>query len=119
MLPRRPVPVPPVTGPTTTADVQALVSRVRGAIRVVLTPMPDVVARLDTTGRVKVVYLDCDSPPEDQCWALREVIRVLALGPAASGAAVPAPRMRLVHPGKQKAPHLAVRGFPGRGRYKD
>jgi hypothetical protein len=84
------------TGPTTSADVRALVAGLEGAVHVVFTPMRDVVARLDTTGRVKVLYLDCDSPPEDHRWALWEVLRFLALGPGATDAAVPAPRLRLV-----------------------
>lgn len=97
MLPLSPVTtLPTVTGPTTTADVQALVTSLEGALQVVFTPMPDTVARLDTTGPVKVLYLDSDSPPEDHCWALWEVLRFLALGAGALHAAIPAPRMRLV-----------------------
>lgn len=94
-------PVTPRPGTTATslnthADVLALVVSLESWIHVVFTPMSDVVARLDTTGRMKVLYLDCDSPPEDHCWAIWEVLRFLALGPAAVGAAIPAPRMRLV-----------------------
>lgn len=85
-----------VTGLTTDADVQALVAGLESAIHVVFTPMSDVVARLDTSGRVKVLYLDCDSPPEDHRWALWDVLRFLALGLGATNAAVPAPRLRLV-----------------------
>ncbi|MCO1655522.1 hypothetical protein [Pseudonocardia humida] len=85
-----------VTGATTSADVRALIAGLGSAIHVVFTPMPDVVARLDTTGPVKVLYLDRDSPPEDHRWALWEVLRFLALGLAATDAAVPAPRLRLV-----------------------
>lgn len=84
------------TGATTGADVQALLASLEGALHVVFTPMPDVVARLDTSGPVKVLHLDSDSPPEDHRWALWEVLRVLALGLGAAGAAVPAPRLRLV-----------------------
>lgn len=84
------------SGSTTSADVQALVAGLRGAIRVVFTPLPDVVARLDTTGPVKVLHLDSDSPPEDHRWALWEVLRFLALGLGAGDAAVPAPRLHLV-----------------------
>lgn len=83
-------------GPTTSADVQALVAGLRSEIRVVFTPLPDVVARLDTTGPVKVLHLDSDSPPEDHRWALWEVLRFLALGLGAEDAAVPAPRLHLV-----------------------
>lgn len=86
---------PPVTL-NTSADVQALITSLESRIQVVFTPMADVVARLDTSGRTRVLYLDCDSPPEDHCWAIWEVLRFLALGPGAAGAAVPAPRMRLV-----------------------
>jgi len=84
------------TGPTTSADVRALVASLEDAVHVVFTPMPDVVARLETGGPVKVLYLDRDSPPEDHCWALGEVLRVLALGPGAATAAVRVPRLRLV-----------------------
>ncbi len=83
-------------GPTTTADVQALVASLGSLVHVVFTPMPDVVARLDTGGRVTVLHLDSDSPPEDHRWALWEVLRFLALGLAATDAAVPVPRLRLV-----------------------
>ena len=85
-----------VTGLSTCADVNALIAGLESSIHVVFTPMPDVVARLDTTGDAKVLYLDCDSPSEDQCWALWGVLRFLALGPGAVGAAIPAQRMRLV-----------------------
>jgi hypothetical protein len=77
-------------------DVRALIAGLDREIHVVFTPMSDVVARLDTSGPVKVLYLDCDSPPEDHRWALREVLRVLALGLGAMNAAVPAPRLRVV-----------------------
>jgi hypothetical protein len=83
--------------PASSAEVQALVAGLEGAIQVVFTPLTDVVARLDTGGRVKMLYLDTDSPPEDHRWALWEVLRFLALGLGATQAAVPAPRLRLVH----------------------
>lgn len=86
-----------VIGPTISADVLALIASLEGAIRVVFIRMSDVVARLDTRGREKVLYLDCDSPPEDHRWALWEVLRFLALGLEAVNAAVPVPRLRLVH----------------------
>ena len=100
MPPRRPVTALPgatAAGPTTSADVQALIAGLEGALDVVFTPMPDVVARLVTTGPVTVLHLDSDSPPEDHRWALWEALRFLALGLAATEAAVPAPRLRLVH----------------------
>ena len=99
MPPRRPVSaLPGVTaaGPTTSADVEALIAGLEGALDVVFVPMPDVVARLDTRGPVAVLHLDSGSPPEDHRWALREVLRFLALGLGATGAAVSAPRLRLV-----------------------
>jgi hypothetical protein len=85
-----------VVGPTTSADVQALVTSLESAVHVVFTPMPDLVARLETGGPVPVLHLDRDSPPEDHRWALWEVLRFLALGLAATDAAVAVPRLRLV-----------------------
>lgn len=94
--PVAPLPGAVVTGPTTSADVRALVASLGNAIHVVFTPMPDVVARLETGGLVTVLYLDRDSPPGDHRWALGEVLRFLALGLGATTAAVRAPRLRLV-----------------------
>jgi hypothetical protein len=94
--PVAPRPGAAVAGPATGADVRALVEALRSVLDVVFTPMPDVVARLDTGGRVPVLYLDRDSPPEDHHWALCDVLRFLALGRAATTAAVPAPRLRLI-----------------------
>jgi hypothetical protein len=97
--PRRPVTALPgasAAGATTSADVEALIAGLEGALDVVFAPMPDVVARLDTRGPVGVLHLDSDSPPEDHRWALWEALRFLALGLGPTAAAVPAPRLRLV-----------------------
>ncbi|MCW0214027.1 MAG: hypothetical protein OJJ54_11770 [Pseudonocardia sp.] len=65
------------------------------SLRIVTTPMPDAVARLDTGGSSWVLYLDSTCPAEDQCWALLDVLRVLELGSTATHSAIPAPRLRL------------------------
>lgn len=65
-------------------------------LEVVYAPMPDVVARLDPTAHGWVLTLDSDSPAEDQCWAMVDVLKVLTLGPNATEWAVPAARLRLV-----------------------
>ena len=93
-----------VTAAAAGDDVRALVASLESVVHVVFTPMPDAVARLDTSGPVKVLYLDRDSPPEDHRWALGEVRRFLALGPAATTAAVPAPRLRLVRDCRREGP---------------
>lgn len=77
-----------VAGLSTCADVDALITGLESTVHVVFTPMSDVVARLDTTGEAKLLYLDCDSPSENQCW-------VLCCGSSLSGrgrSAPPSPR---------------------------
>lgn len=59
--------------------------------------MPHTVARLDTTGPEWVLYLDTDSPAEDHCWAMLDVLRIVTLGPhAAPSTTPPPPLLRLV-----------------------
>lgn len=65
-------------------------------VHVVHTPMPDTVARLDTSSRRWVLYLDSDSPPQDLCWAMFGVLGVLLHGRDATAPAEPVPRLRLV-----------------------
>lgn len=72
----------------TTTD---LLTSLRRVLLVRYTPMHDAVARLDTSWRRWVLYLDPGSPLEDQCWAMRDVLRVLALGPVAARSAIPVP----------------------------
>ncbi len=95
-MPNAGSPYPADVGPSTRATVDALVAGLERLIDVVFTPLADVVARLDTTGQVKVLYLDSDSPPGDQCWALTDALRVLALGETTAARVVPAQRVYLV-----------------------
>ncbi len=67
-----------------------------GLIEVVYTSLDDVVARLDQTPRGWLLTLDIDSPPEDHCWAMVDVLKMLALGPGAVERAVPARALRVV-----------------------
>lgn len=62
----------------------ALVRGLRRMFVVTYTPLPLVVARLDTSQEAWVLYLDSDSPPEDHCWAMEDLLRVLILGGGAA-----------------------------------
>lgn len=73
-----------------------LVATLRRILHVAHIPMHDVVARLDTSGQEWVLYLDSDSPPGDQCWAMFDVLRVLIAGLEAAEWAIPTPRLHLV-----------------------
>ncbi len=74
----------------------ALVRGLRTMIDVSFVPLQDAVARLDTCAPTWVLYLDSDSPADDHCWAMLDVLRVLTLGPEAAVSAVPAPRLHLI-----------------------
>jgi hypothetical protein len=78
------------------AAVEVLVSGLSHMIHVVNTPMPDVVARLDTSRERWVLYIDSDSPPEDLCWAMLDVLGVLVHGRRAASYARPVPHLSLV-----------------------
>jgi hypothetical protein len=67
-------------------------------LHVVYQPMDDLVARLDASGTEWVLHLDAGSPPEDHCWAMTDVLRIVLLGVDAAGSARPVsrPRLRLV-----------------------
>lgn len=78
------------------AAVEVLVSGLSHMFHVVNTPMPDTVARLDTSREEWVLYLDSDSPPEDLCWAMLDVLHVLVHGPCAALDARPVTHLRLV-----------------------
>lgn len=78
------------------AAADVLVGELQSMLRIVYTPLSDVVARLDTTGRQWVLFLDSDSPTEDQCWAMLDVLRVLVQGSGATAWAIPAPRLRSI-----------------------
>lgn len=89
--------VPRVTAPESSSALAAeLITTLDRTLRIVRTPMIDAVARLDTCGQSWVLYLDSACAPEDQCWALLDVLRVLELGLAATQWAIPAPRLRLL-----------------------
>jgi hypothetical protein len=55
-------------------------------VDVVRVPLVDVVARLDPApdGGRPTLYLDSDSGPGDQCWAMLDVLRVLSDGAGAA-----------------------------------
>lgn len=53
------------------------------------------VARLNMSQPEWVLYLGSESPPEDQCWALLDVLTILVHG-ADPAPALPAPRLHLV-----------------------
>lgn len=65
-------------------------------VRIIRTPMPDTVARLDTSVGRWVLYLDSDSPPEDLCWAMLGVLAVLVHGRDTSSSARPVTHLRLL-----------------------
>ena len=90
------VSVPHVAPESSCGQTAELVRTLGRALHVVKTPMVDAVARLDTCGSNWVLYLDSGCPPEDQCWALLDVLRVLELGLAATRWAIPAPRLKLL-----------------------
>ncbi|MDT7700304.1 MAG: hypothetical protein QOJ30_2629 [Pseudonocardiales bacterium] len=90
------VSVPDVTPASSSALADELVTTLGQTLRIVKTPMIDAVARLDTCGPNWVLYLDSTCPPEDQCWALHDVLRVLELGLTATRWAIPAPHLRLL-----------------------
>lgn len=77
--------------------VDALRTRLLDIVHISETPMRDAVARLDTRGSEPVLYLDPNSPPEDQVWAMRDVLRILHDGPEAGQHAIPTPNLHLIH----------------------
>ncbi|WP_345419707.1 hypothetical protein [Pseudonocardia xishanensis] len=87
---------------TTMADdaravTYALRVRLLGLLHVMEIPMRDAVARLDTRGPQPVLYIDMHSPPEDQMWAMQDVLRILHNGPDAGRHAIPTPNLHLIH----------------------
>jgi hypothetical protein len=73
-----------------------LSSGLRSLLRVTYAPLHDTVARLEISGRHRVLYLDSDSPAEDHCWAMFEVLSVLTHGPTTARWAVPGRCLHLV-----------------------
>jgi hypothetical protein len=78
------------------AAAQALVEGLRSMLTVTYAPLTANVAQLDTTSAVWLLELDSGSPPEDQCWAMIDVLLVLSLGPQKAEFAQVGPRLRLV-----------------------
>jgi hypothetical protein len=78
------------------AAAEVLASGLGNVLHVVHTPMPDTVARLDTSPARWVLYLDSDSPPEDLCWAMMDVLDVLVDGRYGSAHIRPATHLHLV-----------------------
>jgi hypothetical protein len=77
--------------------VDALRRRLLGLLHVMELPMRDAVARLDTCGPEPVLYIDPHSPPEDQLWAMRDLLRIIHEGPEAGRHAIPTPNLQLTH----------------------
>ncbi|HSK58669.1 MAG TPA: hypothetical protein VK935_06410 [Actinomycetospora sp.] len=61
-----------------------LVEGLRSILTVTYVPLAGLVAVLDTTSPEWSLHLDSDSPTEDHCWAMIDVLEVLRLGPAAA-----------------------------------
>lgn len=76
--------------------VAVLINGFRDLLRVTYTPLHDTVARLEMSGRHWVLYLDSDSPAEDHCWVIAEVMNVLIHGPTTARWAVPGRCLHLV-----------------------
>ena len=77
--------------------VDMLISELRDLLRVTLTPLHDTVARLEISERHRVLYLDSNSPAEDHCLVMFEVLSVLLHGPTTARWAVQGRRLHLVH----------------------
>ena len=78
------------------ASAHVLVDGLRSVLTVSYVPLTDLVAVLDTTKPAWVLSLDSGSPAEDHCWAMRDVLKVLAFGVDAAESATSAPRLSLV-----------------------
>jgi hypothetical protein len=74
----------------------AMIEGLRSMITVTYAPLTGNVAQLDTTTPVWRLELDSDSPPEDQCWAMIDVLLVLSLGAQRAEFAQVRPHLRLV-----------------------
>ena len=93
----RPRPAPAVHSPVA---AQTLIDRLLPLIDVCYQPLHDTVARLDTTTPHWVLHLDSDSPAEDHCWVLLDVLTLLTGGANAATSATPTPRLCLVRDGR-------------------
>ena len=73
--------------PHCSASAQVLVEGLRAVLAVSYVPLTGLVAVLDTTTPAWVLNLDSGSSADDQCWALLDVLRILAFGVAAAESA--------------------------------
>jgi hypothetical protein len=80
--------------PLSAEAVLVLVEGLRSLLTVTYVPLDGVVAVLDTTASVWSLHLDIDSPDEDHCWAMIDVLEVLRLGPHAAEHATSAMPLR-------------------------
>ncbi len=87
---------------SSSAAVEVLVSGLGHMLHIVSTPMPDTVAKLDTSREEWMLYLDSGSPPEDLCWAMLDVLGVLVHGRDAARYARPVTHLHLVSGGGGK-----------------
>jgi hypothetical protein len=70
-------------------------------LQVTYAPLCDATALLDTSGPVWSLHLDIDSPAEDRCWAMLELLEVLAHAGSTAGTATRVPRS---HPTPRSLP---------------
>jgi hypothetical protein len=70
--------------PLSSEAASALIEGLRSLLTVTYVPLDGVVAVLDTTSSAWTLHLDADSPAEDHCWAMIDVVEVLRLGPQAA-----------------------------------
>jgi hypothetical protein len=77
-------------GALSSEAASVLVEGLRSILTVTYVPLDGVVAVLDTTTAEWALHLDADSPAEDHCWAMIEVLDVLRRGPHAAGHALQA-----------------------------
>jgi hypothetical protein len=84
------------TCPHCTTSAQVLVEGLRSVLAVSYVPLTGLVAVLDTTTPTWVLNLDSGSSADDHCWALLDVLRVLAFGADAAESARRVPALRVV-----------------------
>jgi hypothetical protein len=76
-------------------SVDLLIEGVSKFAEVQIMPLPDTVAEL-ALGPCPLLYLDIDSEPEDQAWALLDALRALTFGAESAESARWARRLRSV-----------------------
>jgi hypothetical protein len=82
--------------PHCSASAHVLVEGLRSLLAVSYVPLTGLVAVLDTTAPAWVLNVDSGSSADDQCWALLDVLRVLAFGVDAAEWARSVPALRVV-----------------------